>query len=471
MAGNTLFFPADSIPEAAARMFALTGSTNSGTRGPKRALVALAESLGIDVDLAATNAVLGGEIAWALGQGWQSDVDFEDLQITLTGLNGLLEAATDRLWGQAGQKTVDSSTAREVLRGMPGFHPAESKLGAVNRISAITGSGPEALGPGGKEQKSVFVNLARGLAPDLDPNLTKHQLAAALCSRFGVPWLASGASTGQSVTLDGLNLVLAGAERVRRVAAPAWTSATEEARDLIRVLANELEVPWDGRSTVEGMRENQSPSWRQMEWQGFHFEEQVQWLLGSAFPTPSLGGPQRRFHGTTFDYTSPLRVWDAKAHTGWTHEQPGDVLTRASSSAILNKVEAVEACVSQQGLGFLVVEGVARYDATGAFDDWHRAFTREGQRNSLSQSNSGVRRRRKSAFVPQSLRAIWIPDEHSLRAGIAGGWLSQRTQGRQAVRPGQTEGATRSDKFHIDLVAASPWVVARHEWPVTHLVR
>ena len=43
------------------------------------------------------------------------------------------------------------------------FVPARNKLEVVARISNLTNSGPETLGPGSKEHKSVVLNLARGM--------------------------------------------------------------------------------------------------------------------------------------------------------------------------------------------------------------------------------------------------------------------------------------------------------------------
>ena len=41
-----------------------------------------------------------------------------------------------------------------------GLVPACNKAEAVTRLSALTGSAPERLGPGSKERKSLLVNLA-----------------------------------------------------------------------------------------------------------------------------------------------------------------------------------------------------------------------------------------------------------------------------------------------------------------------
>jgi len=460
---STLFFPAASVPEAAARMFALTGTPTSGTRGPKRALVALATRLGLDVDLAATNDVVAKQASEALDVPWDRP-HHDGSRVTLEGLNHLLQAATERLWDLARQDSVTERSVDDVLRAMPGFRPARDKLEAVNRISRLTNSGPERLGPGGKEQKSVLVNLAAELAPHLDPRMTKHELAEAICRQLNVPWVRSGASTGQTITHAGLNLLLAGAERAMSVRSTSWPDPADEAHALLAALARGLDTRWDGREKVMEMRAADSPSWRHMEWQGFYFEEQVQWLLNAAYPPPIVEAPRRRYGNTVFDYATATRVWDAKAHTSAKRSLPDGPARRAPSTAILNDAGAVRACLADQGLGFLVANGLSEYDSTGTFDAWHRVFTREGRGTSTYRSNSGVSRPRKAAFVLEDVSAYWIENVAALDTGIAGGWCSERTVGRQPVTGTAEFGADRKEKVQLDLAKASPWQVARFAW-------
>jgi len=445
-------------------MFALTGDQAAGTRGPKRALVALASRLGLDVDLAATNDLIAEQMADVLGVPWEAR-HRDGGRVTLDGLNHLLEAATENLWDLAHEDAVPESSVGDVLRAMPGFRPARDKFEAVNRMSGLTGSGPERLGPGGKEQKSVLINLAAGLAPDLDPRLTKHQLAEGICRQLGVPWVRSGASTGQTITLGGLNLLLAGAERALAVRSTAWHDPTSEARGLLAALSRGLDARWDGRQTVMAMRAADSPSWRHREWQGFYFEEQVQWLLNLAYPPPIVEAPRRRYGNTVFDYATATRVWDAKAHTVAKRNMPDGPVVHASSKAILNDAAAVRACLAEQGLGFLVANGLSEYDSTGRFDAWHRAYTREGRGPSTYRSNSGTARPRKSAFVLEDVTAYWIESIAALDAGIAGGWCSERTVGRQPVARNAEHGADRKEKVHLDLAKAGPWEIGRLAWP------
>lgn len=465
---DPLFVPASTTAEAAARIFALTGRHDPGTRGPKRSLEALADSLGVDVDLAATNGVLGGQIARALGESWREGRDFVALQITLEGHNRLLRAATSSLRDLARSEAVDISAYDRVLRAFSGFNPASDKQEAVNRLSDLAGVPHDRLGPGGKEHRVTFEAIAARLAPDLlAPPVppTKHAMVRALCERLNVPWLASGGSTGQSVTLQGLNLLLAGAERRLGVASSGWATADEEGSALVKAIRAELDGYWDGCATVEEMREQESRNWRQMEWPGFFFEEQVSSILSRVYPTPPVGGPRRLYGSTPFDYASATRVWDAKAHTVLQVFDPsGRRKSTASAAAILNDSNAITSCLSEQGLGFLILDGVATLDETGAFDTWHRAFTRQGRARVDYVSNSGRQRLRKCAFAPVVLRALWIRCTDDLNAGIAGGWISREKQGAQPVRAGQDRGVARNDKFHLKVHRAVPWVVAEERW-------
>jgi hypothetical protein len=88
------------------------------------------------------------------------------------------------------------------------FRASLHKLEAVNRISNLTGSGPEELGPGAKERKRVLVNLAFGLGIRNPNQHSKHELLKAILSKYGVPFQRSYVSRGGTITLDGLNIIL-----------------------------------------------------------------------------------------------------------------------------------------------------------------------------------------------------------------------------------------------------------------------
>lgn len=93
------------------------------------------------------------------------------------------------------------------------FVTASSKLEAVTRLSALTGAPPETLGPGSKERKSVLLNLADGLALEVDTTADKPELGRQLATRLGMTWSADCWSAGHTITLVGLNRLLSGAHR------------------------------------------------------------------------------------------------------------------------------------------------------------------------------------------------------------------------------------------------------------------
>ena len=461
MAEDLTFNPAETLREAAARMFALSRSADAGTRGPKRALVALATGLGLDVDLVEVNASLGARIAEELEVPWRAGRDYVDLQVTLAGMNSLLVGATYNLTRLSKERRIEDQSVAEVLMAFPGFRPARSKQEAVNRMCDLAGVPHDKLGPGGKEHTWTLRDLARRLAPHLlDSRLTKHELAAALCDAFEVPWLASAGSTGASITLDGLNLILAGAERQAHVVSAGWATAEAEGAALVEALRRGLPDHWDGRASILEMRESGSTQWRQMEWAGFYFEEKVRELLNEAHPTPPVGGPRVRFGSTVFDYASATRVWDAKAHTAMRVLLPDGEPYRDSKDAVswLNDARAMRECVELQGLGFLVAEGLSGLDATGEFKEWHKALGSEGKKGREYVPSTGRSRPRKAAFTPLELRAVWLEDLSDLDAAILAGWLYQEPQ------PMWEGTVARNDKFKARFAHAGRWQVAHHAW-------
>jgi|GEM_PF-2505324 len=90
----------------------------------------------------------------------------------------------------------------------------EEKFALVNSISQLTNSGPEELGRGSKERKSVLINLAVGMGLGSTRNLTKHELAKSIANALSITWDESSyQSTGQTITNLGLQALLSGAEK------------------------------------------------------------------------------------------------------------------------------------------------------------------------------------------------------------------------------------------------------------------
>lgn len=471
------FLPAETSSEAISRIYSLTGAADAGTRGEKRAIVALRDALGLDIDLARTNPAMGSQIAAKLDIEWVSEYSRLNT-ITLDGLNALLEGATDAY--HAGSLRRLAGTKPPGLDGpqWASFEPAQSKIEAVNRISALTNSGPEWLGPGSKEHKSVLINLASNLAPELDTGLSKTKLGAALASEFGAPWSAACESTGETISLVGLNTLLAGAElRLGRLGVARnglFGTPEEEGQALAAALLDgwraerqpdgTKRVVWDAWRSIHWMDEQgvtEGP--HQNEWQGFYWESRGRALLNAAF-TPNPNPPRVAYGNTTFDYSLRF-VWDLKAHTESWFTPTTETLKRGQSAAPLNDQQAMDDCVDEQGLGFLMVGGRAINDDDGSFTEAHRQFKAERGVKSRT-SNSGASRARKSAFEPLHVEAFFFHNTEALDAAKAAGQVTGFAQGKQAPDEPGAVGRARRPKYNLAVPKArgTSLMVARFEW-------
>lgn len=466
MHGQSEFFiPAETLEEAVERIFALTGRGAQGSRGQKRALLALRDALGLNLDAVAVGSVMGRRVAEALGVEWDEDRFTLRSTITLPGLNALLQGASEQYRRGSLAQLVGERPASLSGPEWTGFRPARKKIEAVTRIAGLTEAPAEWLGPGGKERKSVFVNLAHALFPEMSPHgLSKTQLGRALAERLGVPWTDSCYSTQQSVTLVGLNTILAGAERhlgrLGSTAADSLGSAVEEGCALAAALLDGLPRHWDGRKCVEWMHERGIRGWADNEWQGFYNEAVSKGVLARAFP-PSSRQVRVRYGNTTFDY-SLNHVWDFKAHTEWKvlagTKRPGN------SQILLNDEEAIRECVSEQGLGFLILSGGAIMDDAGDFVRWQRAL----KQKTPAPRNNAHSRLRKRAFQPLRIEAFWLENPAALDAAVVAGQLRIGTQGRQAPKVVGAPGRPRRDKFQLNMSKARrSLAVVDYFWPAT----
>lgn len=450
MSGWDTFIPAQTVSEASSRIAALTGAQIEATRGEKRALLALRDALGIDVAAVRTNAVLGESLAEALGIQWDAATHTSRNTLTLDGVNAILRAATATFRAGALRRTSNSPAAGLNGGRWSEFRPARTKIEAVNRISALTHSGPEWLGPGSKEHKRVLINLASVVAPAIDARaLTKTELGAQLAAILSVPWGDGSISTGETIRLAGLNALLAGAEEHFGVLgsdlADSLPSPESEGALLAATLKDGLPSGvWDGRSCVEWMSREGLRGANDSEWQGFFFEGYARQVLAKL--PPSLAEPRVKYGQTIFDFALNY-VWDLKAHTQEYSRTTGKPL---AGSVILNDEEAVRACVSEQGLGFVILSGRAVPDTDGSFRDWQNA--RKGRPSAMS--NSGRSRVRKAQFAPLKIESYWIANSLALDAAILSGTIRPWAQPRQAPRLAGQSGAERRTKMEMALVRA-----------------
>lgn len=463
------FLPAATPGEAISRIYSLTGAVDPGSRGEKRAIVALRDALGLTIETGVTGDMMGKAIAGNLEIEWDPTIHVDRHTITLDGLNALLEGALDAYHEGALQQLEDLRP--DLLDGpeWATFNVARSKIEAVNRISMVTNSGPEYLGPGGKEHKRVLVNLVNGLRLDV-PITTKHGTAEALAREFRAPWADSCISTQGTITLTGLNVLLAGAERyVGRLGidrAMLFGTPEQEGKALAAALldgwrASEQpdglrRVVWDARRSIEWMkRQGITKGPNENEWQGFYFEHRGVEILNSAF-TPNPDPPQSKYGNTPFDYSLRF-VWDLKAHTEVQYFPATGTMKRGLPGSPLNDQAAMIQCIGDQGLGFLMVGGGAVMDEGREFYDWHRAFKGKEPK----PSNTGRSTMRKAAFEPRHIEAFWFANVAALDAARASGQITDFKQGRQA------SGEYRNLKFqlHVPKARDAGLAVARFDWP------
>lgn len=455
----TPFYPAESASEAIARIFALTGAS-SPSRGEKRALLALRDALGLDIEVVRTGAEFSRRIAAAMRVEWDESRCCDATKVTLAGLNVLLEGAQRSL--QSGELRRLQGTSPPALVGLEwkDFQPAASKIEAVTRIAALTGAPAEHLGPGSKEHKSVLLNLADRMLPgaSLDRR-SKTRLGASIAAALDVPWTDDCASTGETISLVGLNILLAGAERrLGRLGSNASSDLNtpdREAQALLAALADGFgSRPWRGEEITRSMVRAGMSSYNQMEWPGFWFEGRGIEILNASF-APSPSPPISRYGNTVFDYRLH-RVWDLKAHTA----KKVFPLSRSEKSErgaiLLNDQSAIRSCVADQGLGFIVLSGQAVMDEDGSFKDWHDAFKTSQGLIPARANREGRSRLRKSEFWPLRLDALWIESTAAMDSAIAGGILRVMDQGRQAPKATGQPGSSRAPKLLASLQKAVP---------------
>ena len=135
--------------------------------------------------------------------------------VNLDGLNALLEGAADAAYAGSLERLRDEAPERAdgARVGSVPAGPLEDRGGDEDRRADQRP--PRMAGSGAKEHKSVFLNLADNLFPEIlvwtpaaRPSSARRSL-----SILGVPWTDQCSSTGETIQLVGLNTILAGAER------------------------------------------------------------------------------------------------------------------------------------------------------------------------------------------------------------------------------------------------------------------
>jgi len=311
------------------------------------------------------------------------------------------------------------------------FIPARNKLEAVARISQLTKSGPEFLGPGSKERRSVLDNLGRGLG--LKPELfdSKQDMARGIAKKLNVQWTTDCESVGQTITLNGLNILLESASAFFNSQDTLTESIVDfrsEASSMRNILDEIVPRFMDGRSCVLEMKNSDSDNWRQTEWQGWYFEY-------LAIPTliNRLGGGPRIIGNTKFDY-SLIHPWDLKVHSSYGIRGP----SKLNDACLLNDQNSIRTAVKEIGLGLVVLSGAPVFNDY-TFSAWHK---------DLRGKTGPVTKQLKNGFRPERLEFFFFENLEDLSRSISNGSLTEFKQGRQP------SGEARAPKFSLKLSKA-----------------
>ena len=308
------------------------------------------------------------------------------------------------------------------------FVPATNKLEVVNRISNLTNSGSETLGPGSKERKSVVVNLAEGLGIPFNPAQSKQEIASNIVAELGATWTEECQSVGQTLTLTGLNLLLESAERfISRTGSSRGRKTKKsnfetELQEIAPVVRRNTPRMMDGKTCATEMRDIEHSDWKKTEWHGLYFEMKVLNALVS-----KLGGGPKKVWKTEFDYVRN-HVWDLKVHSN--HQRTG----KKNPTSQLNDKESFREAAKSSGVGLIVLSGESIRDLD--FTAWHRQFrgqpTKEG-------GKPLVRR-----FESESLDFYFFKDEDEIQRAEELNVLQNYAQGRN------TGGSSRNAKFLLN---------------------
>lgn len=313
------------------------------------------------------------------------------------------------------------------------FIPARNKLEAVARISNLTDSGSETLGPGSKERKSVVLNLARSLELNIDESYTKQEIAAYIAQKLGFKWKKDYESVGQTITLKGLNALLEASTKALAVKKAAKSSEieitlNEELKKISEVIMEKTPRYMDGVSAISEMKSAEYSNWRATEWQGFYFEFKVRPEL-----IMRLGGGPKKIGSTSFDYALQ-RTWDMKVHSMFTRHGK-----KSNLNCMLNDAESMRLAAAEGGIGLMILSGEPIYD--WEFTRWHKKFR--------SHSDEEPKKALKKSFKSKRIDFFFIPTISRLEEALKTGELSLFKQGKQPT------GEARKVKYSLNLHKSS----------------
>jgi hypothetical protein len=194
------------------------------------------------------------------------------------------------------------------------------------------------------------------------------------------------------------------------------------------IVKGELPEEVNGKAAILEMKAVDG-QWKQMEWIGWYFEHFVKTKVLEA-----VGGTVGPTYGNTTIDLMLGSPWDLKAH-------PTD-----KSAAILNDVEAINACIEEYGhINYFLLEGSVTYDDdVKSFKRWHDEL--KGKPSAYVKQGETIGRRsrlRKTSFRPTKILGIQL-DAETLKHGISTGAVKPFQEGMR-----NSNGKKRRSKYQI----------------------
>lgn len=184
---------------------------------------------------------------------------------------------------------------------------------------------------------------------------------------------------------------------------------TNEMNQIFQKLKAELPAVWDGKTSIEYMKDNNSTQWRQMEWPGFYFQFMCEKILGNK---GFMQVPGPKYGNVEFDGFKVI-PWDFKAHSiDKNKKDNGKIPTNGFN-------ESVQAINDYGQIGFIIITGDSEYDDENqSFKHWHDKL--KGKISKYEQDRikrAAPSRRRKVNFKPNELVFVFVDNNNIQTCG------------------------------------------------------
>lgn len=159
---------------------------------------------------------------------------------------------------------------------------------------------------------------------------------------------------------------------------------------------------WDGKTSIEYMKENGCHHWKQMEWPGFYFQFMCEKTLGK---DNFMECPGKKYGKVEFDGFRDIN-WDFKAHSI-------DPVKNDGGKIPTNGYDETMRAIDEYGqVCFIIASGVSIYDTDGSFKKWHDELKGGISKYEKERvERKAPSRRRKTSFSFDELIFAWVNAE------------------------------------------------------------